>query len=474
MKKISENEKQRILNLYESIPMKPWNNQLTEQNSLWDKIKSANKVFDLVNTYNTQNTNSLSQKQVSDIKSYVSSEAIREVPTYPFQNNAEGNKFRKWVNDKFPQIAQAYYLAPVGNKPDSYKNDLISRVWNHKYTYGHSLGTDGSSSTQGETKKLGDWFLLDIQMDKKMPEFYNRLFPIFEKSKTWWLNWLKNEDTIIKFKKLNNLWFDFQVDYWFSQYINLINSLSLTIFYSVNDDRIKKYGSQSGRGCRDGAIACVHPNSNVVNANIKYESMDDKAWFTNIVHEIQHLLYYVHPLTPDKSITKFRGDDNCYNLNKQKYESLKVADKDLKLLGQLKIDSNKIKSVASDLGVDTSTAQKILTRVLNISYSGWDTDYFRKDNSELTSRVSGTRGFLLYGTNRNSLSKNDFVKYLTSQNWIESDVNYLLGYWGSKGFPPLVNFVNELNTEFVKTDRTTTKQKLFPFDFSNRTKTGYA
>ena len=212
MKKISEKEKLRILNLHESMPMKPWliMEKVPDSNPLYNQIRSKSQSGLVGSTYGGQSTKpvqqptKLTQKQVSDIKSFVSSEAIREVPSLPFQNNAEANKFREWVNNKIPYVARTYGLAIAGKSPESYKDELLSKVWNHEYTYGSSAPTDDSPGSKGKTKKIGEWYLFDLSMDKKIPEFYKRLLPILEQAKTWWINWLNDKDTRIRFKKLNN------------------------------------------------------------------------------------------------------------------------------------------------------------------------------------------------------------------------------------------------------------------------------
>lgn len=95
MKRISESEKNRILELHRNIPMKPF-------------------LFE--------------QKQV------------------PFKNNFEGDSFRMWVNSRYPKVAQLLDLDSKGTNNYSYQNSYITKAWNYKLRKGEI------------EKSLGDWY----------------------------------------------------------------------------------------------------------------------------------------------------------------------------------------------------------------------------------------------------------------------------------------------------------------------------
>lgn len=52
--------------------------------------------------------------------------------TTPFKNNDEGNKFRAWFNQKFPDLAKQLKLDEVGTESNSYNNYFINRAYNYK------------------------------------------------------------------------------------------------------------------------------------------------------------------------------------------------------------------------------------------------------------------------------------------------------------------------------------------------------
>jgi hypothetical protein len=448
MKKISHKERQRILELHHKTPMKPY---LFEHNGLLKKIQAqtdasltSNKIYDKTNTPNQIPKEKLSQPQINSIKQYVDDNASREIPTWPFKNNVEGDYFRQWVNTKYPELAGSLQLDKNGKYTNSYYNDVIKKAWNYPFRI-HKV-----------EKILGEWFIDSLKFDKYKPQFYQRMLPLLEKAKTWWRNWLTNPETRTKFKKLNYIFFDSIVDVIFYKYFDSINKLELVI---VNNDFYKDMSN---------VFAMVLKKTpNKIYVNYGMYATDDSEWVSTFVHEIQHLLYWIKPMTPDISITEFKGSDDCYKKNREIYNNTKIEDRD-KLL-QLKIDDEKINLIANDLGFDINKTNQLVNNILHIAYNGYDESYFRDNKSELTSRVQGTREHLLQNSNKSNLTKEHFIKYFNGEN-SNDDVDYILGYWASKGFPSLESFANELNTSFVKTDQKNIKNS--PTDLPYKSKEG--
>jgi len=235
--------------------------------------------------------------------------------------------------------------------------------------------------------------------------------------------------------------------------LDSINNLELVIF--------NKDIPIEGAGDLIGANAFVFKSTpNKIYVNLDKSQRDDTSWVGTLVHEIQHLLYFIRPMTPDVSITQFKGSDDCYRKNKEIYKNTELEEKD-KLLN-LNINQQKINSIATDLGFDVDRTSKIIKKILSIAYAGWDESYFRGDKSEFLSRIQGMRQYMLNNTNRINLTKDDFIKYFNDNkenivNLNDSNVRYILGYWVSKGFPPLESFANDINTSFVKSGQNNIK-----------------
>lgn len=105
MKKIliTESEKNRILEYYD--------------NSLLVDISNFKK---------------LSESKLGDVKPLINEEKV------PFTNATEGNKFRKWVNKYYPELAKKYDL---WSEADYYDNINMNNTWNHSFGGNDTLGS---------------------------------------------------------------------------------------------------------------------------------------------------------------------------------------------------------------------------------------------------------------------------------------------------------------------------------------------
>jgi hypothetical protein len=108
---------------------------LVEQNTqLLSKIQSTNKTGNLTNTTynssNVQNPNVLSQTQVQNIKKFTDTESERSKVGLNLKTIDDTNKFRKFVNDNYKQIADYLKLDPPPSQ--YYITDNVVSAWNYK------------------------------------------------------------------------------------------------------------------------------------------------------------------------------------------------------------------------------------------------------------------------------------------------------------------------------------------------------
>lgn len=68
-------------------------------------------------------------KTLASFDSLATKEESKEKLPLPFKNNEEGNKFRKWVNEKYPEYAKKIYLSPSSKSKDGYNNEYIKKAW---------------------------------------------------------------------------------------------------------------------------------------------------------------------------------------------------------------------------------------------------------------------------------------------------------------------------------------------------------
>jgi murein DD-endopeptidase MepM/ murein hydrolase activator NlpD len=153
---ISEEEKNRILNLHETATK---NLYLLEQSTEYtvkqgDSLsKIANRhgstVKDIAQFNNISNVNLIRVGQKLEIpQTSTQTKSDKSTETQkisPFKNKEEGNKFRKWVNSTLPSYAKKLKLDDSG----SFNNSFIINAWNYDLPL-----------KSGETMKLGDYYNL--------------------------------------------------------------------------------------------------------------------------------------------------------------------------------------------------------------------------------------------------------------------------------------------------------------------------
>ena len=185
---VSDQEKLRILNLHESY--REWSGSLiTEQTEkIYDKYdsgydykvsngkwvaskKGQNKWFSL-EKYPT--TIQKLDTKYSDARTSKSSSTTKpnRLPL-PFKNKEEGDMFRNWVNDNYPDYAKTLFGDGLG-RTGSYNNSYMRAAWNHE-------GEDGLKSeiytkkvlSKGGDKSfsLGDWSMPNI--GDTLKDWYN-------------------------------------------------------------------------------------------------------------------------------------------------------------------------------------------------------------------------------------------------------------------------------------------------------------
>ena len=114
-------------------------------------------------TDNSQNSSSPSSSSSSSSSSKKESSSSSSSKV-PFKNTTEGNAFRKWVNEKYPDYAKEISLSLTG----SYNNSYITKAWN-KY------GQEYKNSTSATTSSSSDWSQNDYNAQKELFDRLNDL-----------------------------------------------------------------------------------------------------------------------------------------------------------------------------------------------------------------------------------------------------------------------------------------------------------
>jgi hypothetical protein len=181
MKKISDKEKQRILELHHKTPMKPYlfehnptytwatgnqpapQNNIVQTDSYSSRVTMPSKVTTAPTNTTTNPTSSVNNttKKQNFIGIPWNQIKINEQP--PFKNNTEGDEFRLWVNTNFKDIAAHLQLSSGATTSDGYKNIYIQRAWNYPMTSTMDKDLNKSNLT------------FEYEQGKTLGEIYNNL-----------------------------------------------------------------------------------------------------------------------------------------------------------------------------------------------------------------------------------------------------------------------------------------------------------
>lgn len=273
----------------------------------------------------------------------------------------------------------------------------------------------------------------------------NKYNPLLIKAKKYWVDWLSNKITKQKFiKNWSDKGYDINdVNRIFKNYMGSLNKLKL-FFYN---DSIDKINGVNVSGLRD-AFAFVNegsPNNIYVNC-----SLNDEDALGTLVHEIQHILYYIHPLNPDDKVGEL------------------FVTKDTKKMGPLdflskifKTDNNK---------TDTNLSQKInnISKKHNVSFDVLKNLYLNSHNyekkkpgyacsmNEKMSNIMSIRKLLNIKPGQN-ITLEMLNPYIEGKK-LHTDVSWLLYCWALNEFPNINTLINNMNQlahqDFKKQDNT--------------------
>jgi len=366
-------------------------------------------------------------------------------------NQQEGDNFRKWVYLVYPNVPKLYGLE---KSSEYFHSNSMNNTWNHvdpktkkslgdlylEVNTGKNSYSWGGESSKPATPKSSESSSVNVTAPS-----YTYLTEELAEAKKWWKNWLSNTDVMTKFRKLNNLDFIKSMGIVF-EYLKIIDNIKLKYFNKFEGNLSSTYAY----------VVCSDPYT--INVSIEQIRKKDKSGkVQTMIHEMQHLLYCYFPMTPDKGVTQFKSSDQCYEKNK---------------------DGQRKDRIAKDLGIDSRLVVIHLSDLIFTAYRGWKKDYLLGDNSEFLSRLQGARYFLGVPAGGNITKKQiaDYIKYYNSEDESTQNpqLNYILVNWILKEFPPLDEFINDLNTKFVKSDRTDLKQKTSPIDSPYKPKDGLA
>ncbi len=275
------------------------------------------------------------------------------------------------------------------------------------------------------------------QNDKNCINKYN---PLLVQAKKHWIDWLSNPITKQKFiKNWSDKDYDINdVNEIFKNYINSLNNLKL-FFYNNSIDKINGIDVN---GSRD-AFAFVKENSpNNIYINC---SLNDDDALGSLIHEIQHILYHIHPLNPDGKVGELFVDKNT-----NKMGPIDFLNTIFNPIGSL-LKTSKTSKTDNDLSQNIKNISKIYNikfDELKDLYSSASEYEKRKpgyvcSETEKMSNITSIRKLFNIKPGQNITL--EMLKPYIKGDKHHTDIYWLLSCWALNGFSDINTLINKMN-----------------------------
>ena len=307
--------------------------------------------------------------------------------------------------------------------------DDVRKIDNKLYSIG--VDTTYSEGTNRLGNRLFGGYFKTTYL-KQIPKNIPRVGPTCKSTwsknltpaKEYWIKWLSNPITKQKFKKNWNIKNDGEVNNIFKEYIDVLNKLTLVFYdnFNVKHQTIRL------------AYAYVVPKVDNTKIYVNCSHLD-KTPYESLVHEIQHILYDIKPLNPEKQV----GDVFVTN------KTVKMSPKDFlnveKFIKNSKNTvSQSIQDTSKNYGFNTNTLSELLSRAKN--YEKEKPGYVCSETEKM-SNIMAVRKYLGIKPGEN-ITKEMLEPYISDYKH-QTDISWILYCWALRGFGDVNVMLNKMN-----------------------------
>ena len=270
--------------------------------------------------------------------------------------------------------------------------------------------------------------------------------PQLEKAKNYWIKWLSDDITRIKFfnnwQKVEKNMTLFEVGNIFKKYIDSLKVLKLYYYNSkLMPENADAYAFVDER----------EPKKIYVNC-----SENDPDPYGSLIHEIQHMLYDIKPLNPDVQIGNVFVDSNTKKSTPKTFFKGNSNSNDYDV-------ANKIISASEKFGVPITTLTSLLYNAKNKEKK--KPGYVCRETEKM-SNIMAIRS--LFGVNPGqNITKEMLLPYIKG-NKKDGNVSFILYCWALRGFPDLDGMLNKMNQLAYQNTKKDTFNPLNPIKNQNK------
>lgn len=298
----------------------------------------------------------------------------------------------------------------------AYKNKPLADALKDKFCYNNEI----KNSVTGAY-----WKKNNPGVGAEDTECVKKITPIYKRAVYWWKQRFNDPAFINKLKTLNK-YTDQEVKSWIVKYKNYLDNNIAGPFCPKDNTYINSLNFMAY------AQEYEYKNHEIV-YNKKYVDNSISDIEATFVHEIQHALYTVKPMTPTESWKKvfpykfWVGDDSGEG---------RVST----------VSPSETNNIVTKYGIDKT---KLDDWLLRLRYQRNDYNYVCRD-TELASRVVAMKNVLKYDS-KDNITVNDFKKFIKDDETPYDDENayFIVLCWVDNGMPDIQTFVNNLNKYVV-------------------------
>jgi hypothetical protein len=258
----------------------------------------------------------------------------------------------------------------------------------------------------------------------------NKYTPLLVQAKKYWVDWLSSPITKQKFiKNWSDEDYDMNdVNKIFKNYMSSLKNLKL-FFYNNSIDKINGVNVTGTRNAYAFVIG-NSPNNIYINC-----SLNDENALDTLVHEIQHILYHLHPLNSDRKIGDLFVDKTT-----KKMGPLDFLNKVFKIDNTDNNLSQKIKNASKNYSVEFNTLKNIYLDASD--YEKRNPGYACSMNEKM-SNITAIRKLFNIKPGQNITL--EMLKPYIKGDKSHTDIGWLLSCWALKNFPDINTLINKMN-----------------------------
>lgn len=239
-------------------------------------------------------------------------------------------------------------------------------------------------------------------------------------AKNYWIQWLSNPITKQKFKKNWNIKNDGEVNDIFKNYIDVLNKLTLVFYDNFN---VKH------QTIRD-SFAYVTPKEDNTKIYVNC-SLDDTEPYETLVHEIQHILYDIKPLNPEKQVGDVFVTNNTVKMSPQDF---------FNVVNSTSTVNQSIQDTSKKYGFNTNALSVLLS---NAKYHEKRRPGYVCSETEKMSNIMALRKYLGIKPGEN-ITREMLEPYISGEKE-QVDIAFILYCWALKGFGDINVMLNKMN-----------------------------